>query len=110
MIMKPILIALTAALGVSALSACAEGPPPSRVYVQERFVAMPPPPPRQEIIVEAPGPRERFVWDPGHYVWDGAGYRWAPGHWIARREGFVWVPAHWDHAPGGWRFVDGHWR
>ena len=110
--MKHSLLVLAGAVALGPLAGCADGPPlpPPRVYVAERFVPGPPPPPRQEVIVAAPGPAARFVWDPGHWVWDGHEYRWAPGHWIARRVGAHWVPAHWQQTPQGWRFIPGHWR
>lgn len=97
-------------VGAGLLAGCAETPPPrERVVVEERFVARRPPPPMSEVIIEAPGPRERFVWDPGHYVWDGYDYHWSPGRWIARRDGH-WVPSEWVETPRGWRFVPGHWQ
>jgi hypothetical protein len=108
--MKITLLYLTGALALGSLAGCADAPPRERVYVEERIVRVPPPPPRQEVIIAAPGPVERFVWDPGHWSWDGHGYRWSGGHWIERRMGGQWIPAHWDQSPDGWRFVQGHWR
>lgn len=61
----------------------------------------PPPPP--------PGPR--YVWEPGHWHWNGLAYVWVrghyvirgaawhrfvPGHWGPRGGVFVWIPAHWE--------------
>lgn len=70
-----------------------------------------PPAPRQEIIVAAPGPREQFVWDPGHWRWTGHDYDWVPGRWIKRpRPHAQWIPAHWTQRRGGWVLIDGRWR
>lgn len=105
-------LGLILAAGAAGLAGCVDAPPRERVVVQERIVVRgPPPPPREEVIIAAPGPVERFVWDPGHWAWDGRGYRWSPGHWIERRTpGAVWEPAHWAQRGEGWVFVPGRWR
>ena len=108
--MKSQYILAAALVGAGLLTSCAETPPPrERIVVEERYVARRPPPPVREVIIEAPGPRERFIWDPGHYEWDGYDYHWSPGHWIERRAGH-WVPAEWVETSRGWRFLPGHWQ
>ena len=108
--MKSQYIVAAALVGAGLLTGCAETPPPrERIVVEERYVARRPPPPVREVIIEAPGPRERFIWDPGHYEWDGYDYHWSPGHWIERRAGH-WVPAEWVETSRGWRFRPDHWQ
>ena len=74
-------------------------------------IRLAPPPPQREVVVAAPGPRDRYVWDPGHYRWDGARYIWMPGQWIARpRPQAEWVAGHWVQRRGDWVWIEGHWR
>jgi WXXGXW repeat (2 copies) len=56
------------------------------------------------------GPPEMFVWQPGHWRWDGHDYAWHPGHYERRpaREA-VWVPPEWVDRGGQWVFRPGHW-
>jgi len=55
-------------------SAMAQPPPPAG-----------PPPMRYEAV---PAPRgERFVWEPGHWHWNGARYVWFGGRYVERRLG-----------------------
>ena len=112
-------LALIAAGATCLLSACATGPTHERLVVREHgrhesvalAVRAAPPAPRQEVIVAAPGPREKFVWDPGHWRWTGHDYAWVPGHWIERpRPRAEWVPAHWVQRHGEWVLIEGRWR
>jgi hypothetical protein len=55
-------------------------PPPPHVIVQR-----PPPPP---IIVEAPPPpppeHPYWVWERGHWTWNGYNWVWVHGHYVER--------------------------
>jgi len=102
--------ALSAALllaGLSAgLPASAQGYPPGAV-----IVPMAPPPVRVEAV--PPPPPWAAVWEPGHWRWDGHGYRWVRGHYIRRpheHEHHEWVAGHWEDRPGGHIWIEGTWR
>ncbi|SAL20747.1 Tat pathway signal sequence domain-containing protein [Caballeronia arvi] len=64
-----------------------------------------PPAPRYEPV---PPPRVGFVWDGGHWNWEGR-YVWVPGHWIEARAGARWAPGVWAPFRGQYRYVPGHW-
>jgi hypothetical protein len=75
------------------------------------YAPAPPPPPRGEVILPPPGPREAFVWAPGHYEWSGRSYFWVTGHYIERPEpGLIWEPGRWIDRHGRWEWIGGHWR
>jgi len=96
-------------LSVLCLTGCVVAPPPQRVYVQPAVVTVAPPPPRYEVIPAPPGPV--YVWQPGHWRWNGNGYYWVPGHYVSRPyAGAGWVPDHWAASGGGWVFVAGRWH
>ena len=90
-------LALVGALSVGATAQ--PYPPPSYPPV---------PPPRPEPMPPPPG--RRYVWQPGHWHWDGRAYVWLPGvyilhprhyrayepgRWVLRHGTRVWAPAHW---------------
>ncbi len=61
----------------------------------------PPPPP--------PGPR--YVWQPGHWHWNGMAYVWIRGHYLIRQAAWhEFVPGHWAPRAGGFVWVPAHWR
>jgi len=74
------------------------------------FAQYPPPPPLyREVVPVRPGPR--YVWQPGHWVWNGYGYAWVRGRYIAVTPAYRrWVHGHWSQGPGGWVWVPAHWR
>ena len=89
---------LVAFLAVSSLSGC----------VREVIVRDHPPAARVEVIENGPSPRH--VWIPGRWKWEGE-WVWIGGHWdVPPRERAVWEPGHWVERPGGWVWVEGHWR
>jgi hypothetical protein len=51
-----------------------------------------------------------YVWQPGHWRWNGHEYAWHPGQY-AERPAHVerWIAPHWDEHGGQWIFVEGHW-
>ena len=96
-------LALAAALSSPALAQYAPGyPVPYAPIPEPRYEAVPPP----------PGPPQAWLWERGHYRWDGRGYAWFPGRYIAREAGYhEFVPGHWAQRPYGppiW--VPEHWR
>ncbi len=101
------ILAVALALGIALpLAACVE-----RVETREVVVAKPPPAPMAEVVPAPPGPPEAWVWQPGHWRWDGREYVWQRGRYVERpRRAAEWVPPHWQERGGGWVYVAGHWR
>jgi len=69
-------------------------------------VGVAPPPERVEVV---PPPREGYVYEPGHWRYEGNTYVWRNGEYIRYREGHRWVPRRWEHEGEHWRFRAGHW-
>ncbi|HYY27032.1 MAG TPA: hypothetical protein VE860_03760 [Chthoniobacterales bacterium] len=68
-------------------------------------------PPNPIIETVPPPPGRSYVWDPGHWRWNGYRYVWIRGHYVRRPHyGGAWVPGHWVSRPGGWVWIEGHWR
>src|SRR5262245_49573134 len=111
-----VLLASLLAVSTMTLGACATAEPVSARYVSNGYhdhavIRVGPPPPRHEVIVAAPGPRDHWVWDPGHYRWINGQYDWVGGHWIEKpRPHAEWIAAKWVKRHGEWVLVDGHWR
>ncbi|MBC8996951.1 YXWGXW repeat-containing protein [Pseudomonas sp. N40(2020)] len=85
------------------LAALASGP----VFAQQVVIVQQAPPPmRMEVM---PGPRHGYVWDQGHWRWQGRGYVWMPGHWQPVRYNAHWKPGHWQARGPNWFWVEGHW-
>jgi hypothetical protein len=72
----------------------------------------PPPAHQEEVPAAPPGPANYFVWDDGHWHWDGKDYVWIPGRYIERPYiGANWVPGRWDDSGNTqWTYTPGHWR
>lgn len=97
------------AMALLSVSACVEREVVVRHEVMQ--VSRPPPPPPSETVPPPPGPPEIFVWQAGHWRWNGRDYYWQPGHWQRRPEHVSqWVPPHWDERGGLYFFVEGHWQ
>ena len=65
-----------------------------------------PPPARVEIV---PAPREGYIYERGHYIYDGQRYAWREGVFIRNREGHRYAPAELEQHGDKWRFRAGHW-
>ena len=92
------LVACALCLGLSGLSASAQGYGP-------RYA---PPPARYERRGRAPGPG--YVWIGGYNRWDGHHYIWVGGTW--RRpphRGYHWYPGYWSNRGGVYIWIGGHW-
>jgi hypothetical protein len=82
--------------------AIAQPPPPSYAPV---------PPPRYEAVPPPPG--ARYVWEPGHWHWNGVQYVWIPGRYVIREARYHhWVEGRWVWAPqaGRWVWRPAHWE
>jgi hypothetical protein len=67
-----------------------------------------PPPPIHEVV---PGPRQGYVWAPGHHEWRGDRYVWVRGHWMPERYGYEYRAPHWvQRGNGEWYMVGGNWE
>jgi hypothetical protein len=72
------------------------------------IVSVAPPAPRHEIM---PGPREGWVWAPGHYEWRHGEYAWVDGHWMRERVGYEYREPRWvQRGNGQWVMVGGNWE
>ena len=81
-------------------------PQPSAIYVQS-------PPPADVYEVQPPPPdgSPYWVWQKGHWLWNGHRYVWKRGHWVSRPPRYSsWVAPHWVPRGGNWVFVEGHWQ
>ena len=71
------------------------------------YPAIPAPP----VEVVPPPPGRAFVWEPGHWQWNGVAYAWEPGRYLARQAHFAhFIPGHWSLRHVGWVWVPAHWR
>jgi hypothetical protein len=58
-----------------------------------------------------PPPGEGYLWQPGHWDWDGHRYGWAHGRYIHRAHGWhEYVPGHWARRDSGWIWAPPYWR
>ena len=69
-------------------------------------LTLPPPPARYEVV---PQPRAGYIYQPGHYEWDGRAYVWREGLFIEKREGHVYTPYGLEHRGDMWYYRRGHW-
>lgn len=68
------------------------------------------PPMRYEAVPLSRG--ERFIWQPGHWHWNGVRYVWFGGRYVDRRPIYrQWVEGRWVWAPyaGRWLWRPAHW-
>jgi WXXGXW repeat (2 copies) len=100
----------------STLSGCVVSPRGVKVRapvvtVSEVMVTRAPPPLRVEPVPPPPsGPTKVWVWQPGHWYWDGRDYDWKPGHYEKRpARAASWVAPTWVARGSQWVFVPGHW-
>lgn len=111
--MRAHLICLMGIALVMGTTACTETRrEPRAVRTTEIVVTRPPPPLRNEEIPPPPsgGPAEVYVWQRGHWHWDGHEYVWKPGHHERRpATTATWVPPEWVAHEGRWVFKAGHW-
>ena len=91
----------TVALAPVALTACAQ---PQGSYP-------PMPAARREQIPPQPRGGDRYVWQPGHWHWNGRAYDWVPGHYVeySHHRGGRWVPGHWEQRGREQVWVPSHW-
>jgi len=105
---KTLLLAAAASLTALASGCIVEEHPASPtqvVYVRQQ----PPADLAEEIPPHPPGPY--WVWQKGHWRWNGHQYYWSHGHWAERPPQYsAWVAPHWDVRSNGYFFIEGHWE
>jgi hypothetical protein len=68
-----------------------------------------PPPPYEPPPPPPPGPT--YIWQPGHWRWNGYRYVWFPGRYVVRGPRYGhFVPGHWAMRYGQWVWVPQHWH
>jgi hypothetical protein len=83
-------------------------PAPPPVSSPVAFAPSPPPPPVVE--TSPPAPLPTYVWEPGHWCWNGLQYHWQPGKYVAKPTATAtYKPGHWEQRPEGWVWVDSEW-
>ena len=84
-------------------------PPPAPPPSTATLAPTPPPPPQAETPPPAPSPS--YVWEPGHWSWNGVQYQWQPGRYITKpTTTATYTPGHWEQRPEGWVWVGGTWN
>lgn len=126
--MKYGFVVAAVALAVSA-PALAQGPIPlhggpgqypAAEVAQAQVPAYPPaapsatspfPPPAAQSEFPPPAPSPSYVWEPGHWAWNGVQYVWQPGRYVERPAvSASFVPGHWARQGNGWVWIDGRWE
>jgi hypothetical protein len=92
--------AVALALGVQGTSTLAIA------AVDEIEIRTAPPPDRVEIV---PAPRPGFIYEKGHYAWDGRQYVWTEGRFIKEREGHKYTPYAFEKRGEVWYYRPGFW-
>ena len=102
--LRTIAAALALAIGTFGMTSMAQA---AKVIDVEIGTAPPALPGRVDIIT--PAPREGFVYEPGHYAYDGRNYVWVEGEYIQQREGHHYVPYVMERRGERWHYRAGHW-
>jgi hypothetical protein len=69
-------------------------------------VGVAPPADRVEVV---PAPRPGYIYERGHYTWDGRAYVWTEGRFIEERPGHVYEQPMIEHRGEHFYFRSGHW-
>ena len=84
--------------------------PPAPPPVSSPVVFAPSAPPPPEVETPPPAPSPTYVWEPGHWYWNGVQYHWQPGKYVAKPTATAtYKPGHWEQRPEGWVWVDSEW-
>jgi hypothetical protein len=102
--MRSLIAALTMAVGTFGIATATHA---ARVVEVEIGVAPPAPPPN--VVVVEPVPREGFIYEPGHYGWDGQRYVWIEQQYVPNREGHHWRRYTLERSGDRWHYRAGHW-
>lgn len=104
-------------LGCTALAGCVVAPAPGQLapgqyaagqYVTNDEITEAPPPLRE--YEQPPIPAEGYIWTPGFYQHNRAGYYWVSGVWVEPPSvGFLWTPGYWGFSGGYYRWNAPYW-
>ena len=72
-------------------------------------IGVAPPAPAETTVVVTPEVRQGFIYEPGHYGWDGQRYVWIEGEYIPNREGHRWEHYTLERHGDRWHYRGGHW-
>jgi len=73
-------------------------------------IVVPTAPPAPQPENPPPAPSPTYVWEPGHWSWNGVQYFWNPGKYVERPTvSATYVPGHWERYTNGWVWYDGRW-
>jgi|SRR5579862_1865549 len=75
-----------------------------------RYAHQAPPADREETPAPQPGPN--YIWQPGHWSWDGNDFQWHSGIWAVPPTGYhTWSPGHWQQTGNtNWVYIEGQWQ
>ncbi len=65
-------------------------------------------PPADRVVV-APEPRPGYIYERGHYAWDGHAYVWSEGRYIEERPGHVYTQPMIKHRGEHYYYRSGRW-
>jgi hypothetical protein len=99
--LRKLLLAIAATGSLGALL------PTAAIAQREIIVQVAPPPPRNETMPQA---RRGYVWQPGHWQWNGRRHVWAQGTWLRERRGYAYSEPRWVERNGQWVFERPNWR
>lgn len=71
------------------------------------LVELAPPPLRYERVPVHP--RHGYVWEAGHWRWNGYRHVWVAGHWERVRHGYRHVAPRWVERDGRWEYHARRW-
>jgi hypothetical protein len=84
--------------------------PPAATPPASSTAAAPSPPPPPQAETPPPAPSPTYVWEPGHWYWNGIQYHWQSGRYVAKpTTTATYSPGHWEQRPEGWVWVEGKW-
>ncbi len=97
------LLVVGGAVAVTGLAATGAKPAEAQGY--------PPLPPPQFERPPPPPPSQGYVWQPGHWRWNGYRYVWFGGRYVPAGPGYRhFVPGHWANRYGQWVWIPQHWN
>lgn len=70
------------------------------------IVSIAPPPDRYERV---PAARGGYVWEAGHWRWNGRRHIWVAGHWERHRAGYAYTAPRWVERDGRWAYESRRW-
>ena len=83
---------------------------PGNPACAETAVVAPDPPPPLPDYSQPECPGDDYIWTPGYWAYNPAGYYWVPGVWVeAPYAGALWTPPYWAFVSGRYYWHAGYW-